>query len=293
MPPGELRKELAALGTLPDRVFVDTAAGDAFPQLSGLVKRLQLDRQRMAPAFVFVDPYGFEVPGRLLADLMAAGRAELFIDVIWRELDMAVQQQPPEGAGSASNEHCPHPIEVAQAALTEAQFVIARAYQASGWPRLEAAVRLATAIWMDDLEVTAASRWEEWVCYVLGLVERTSVWTSGKVRAIRELQQRTATLVRDRAPRIYSRELVDLVFQQPYCRISNVVEAGLAKRQTASTYLATLGALGILVPLQAGRERLFIHRALLELLATEVPDDTTPTGSPPAPSTPPQGASTQ
>ena len=27
----------------------------------------------VAPAFVFVDPYGFEIPGALLADLMAAG----------------------------------------------------------------------------------------------------------------------------------------------------------------------------------------------------------------------------
>ena len=51
----------------------------------------------MAPAFIFVDPYGFKVPGALLAQLMAAGRVELFVNVIWRELDMAIQQrQPPE-----------------------------------------------------------------------------------------------------------------------------------------------------------------------------------------------------
>ena len=42
----------------------------------------------MAPAFLFVDPYGFKIPAQLLGDLMKAGRVELFINVMWRELDM-------------------------------------------------------------------------------------------------------------------------------------------------------------------------------------------------------------
>jgi Fic family protein len=33
---------------------------------------------------------------------------------------------------------------------------------------------------------------------------------------------------------------------QPYCRIANVVNAGLAQRQTASVYLKELAKLGIL-----------------------------------------------
>ena len=55
----------------------------------------------MAPAFVFVDPYGFKVPGDLLGRLMAAGRVELFVNVIWRELDMAIRQQQPREHGLA------------------------------------------------------------------------------------------------------------------------------------------------------------------------------------------------
>lgn len=97
----ELGRELAALGTLPSRVHVDTNVGDAFEKLSELVDRLRRDGQKMAPAFVFVDPYGFKIPARLLADLMAAGRVELFINIIWRELDMAVAQRPEAGTGMA------------------------------------------------------------------------------------------------------------------------------------------------------------------------------------------------
>ena len=55
----------------------------------------------MAPAFVFVDPYGFKVPAQLLAGLLSAGRVELFVNVIWRELDMAIAQQPEPGSGAA------------------------------------------------------------------------------------------------------------------------------------------------------------------------------------------------
>lgn len=97
----ELDNELNALGTLPARVHVDKTAGDAFEVLSGLVDRLRRDRKQLAPAFVFVDPYGFKIPGRLLAELMAAGRVELFINVIWRELDMAVAQRPAAGSTMA------------------------------------------------------------------------------------------------------------------------------------------------------------------------------------------------
>ena len=96
-----LNAELTALGALPSRVLVDGQHGDAFRWLSEVVERLRKGGKNMAPAFVFVDPYGFKVPAELLADLMRAGRVELFINVIWRELDMAVQQRPEPGEGMA------------------------------------------------------------------------------------------------------------------------------------------------------------------------------------------------
>lgn len=46
--------------------------------------------------------------------------------------------------------------------------------------------------------------------------------------------------MRQRLPKIYSHELVQVIFEQPYCRIQNLVENGLAKRQTTSVYLKQL-----------------------------------------------------
>ena len=96
-----LEEELHAVHPLPPRVHVNTEQGDAFAELSSLLNYLKDTRSQLAPAFIFVDPYGFKVPGRLLSKLMAAGRVELFVNVIWRELDMAIQQLPQPGSGMA------------------------------------------------------------------------------------------------------------------------------------------------------------------------------------------------
>jgi Fic family protein len=97
-------------------------------------------------------------------------------------------------------------------------------------------------------------------------VRETAQWTTAKVRAIRELLDETVERIRRDAPRIYSRELAEIIFVQPYCRISNLVEAGIAQRQSASVYLKTLAGIGVLDEMKVGRERLFINPPLLTLL---------------------------
>ncbi len=97
-----LKNELSQIGDLPSGVHVDTCVGDACHVLSGVVQGLLESGDEMAPAFIFVDPYGFQVPGTLLAQLMTAGRVELFVNVIWRELDMAICQRKPPGHGIAT-----------------------------------------------------------------------------------------------------------------------------------------------------------------------------------------------
>jgi Fic family protein len=104
---------------------------------------------------------------------------------------------------------------------------------------------------------------------MLHAIAETARWTTGKITAIRDLLRTTGDFVRDKEPRAYSRELIDVIFEQPYCRIANVVNAGIAKRQTASEYLTRLAEIRVLEPVQSGRDKLFINRALLGLLASE------------------------
>ena len=119
------------------------------------------------------------------------------------------------------------------------------------------------------LAVTREQAWESWLLYMLEAVESTAQWTTQKILSIRSLADHTVNYVRERLPKIYSRELVDTIFEQPYCRISNLVDANIAKRQTASEYLKKLASIGVLVEQQAGRERLFIHPKLMQLLTRD------------------------
>jgi len=119
------------------------------------------------------------------------------------------------------------------------------------------------------LGVTRDEAWEPWVIFILRGIAETARWTTGKIAAIRQLQEGCITHVRQQLPKIYSRELVDAVFEFPYCRISNLVDRGIAKRQTASAYLKELVRIGVLEEKQAGKERLFINPRLLRLLTRE------------------------
>ncbi len=119
------------------------------------------------------------------------------------------------------------------------------------------------------LEVTTEGAWSPWILFMLNSVEETCLWTTDKIRAIRELMQHTSQYVRKRLPKIYSWELVELLFRQPYCRIGNVVEAGIAKRQTASVYLKELCDIGVLQERKSGRETLFVHPKYIELLTLD------------------------
>ena len=87
-----LHQEIERFGKLPSKVKVRSKTGDCFPILRDLIESLKSKGKRLAPAFIFVDPYGFNVPGDVLRELMQFPRVELFVNVIWRELNMALAQ---------------------------------------------------------------------------------------------------------------------------------------------------------------------------------------------------------
>jgi Fic family protein len=119
------------------------------------------------------------------------------------------------------------------------------------------------------LAVTTKGAWEAWLLYMLTAVEETSLWTTAKIRAIGDLMDATVDYVSAAAPKIYSRELVEVIFTQPYSRIGDVMEAKLGNRATASKYLRELVAKGVLDERQEGRENIYINVRFLELLTSD------------------------
>jgi Fic family protein len=116
--------------------------------------------------------------------------------------------------------------------------------------------------------VTEGQDWESWILFMLRAVETTAQLTFDQVLRIRTVMESVQERVRLEASTIYSKDLVEAIFHHPYTKIQFLVDAGIAKRQTASSYLQALAALGVLRESKQGREKYYINDALLsELVA--------------------------
>ncbi len=115
-------------------------------------------------------------------------------------------------------------------------------------------------------QVTSDGAWQEWILYMLKGVAQTANWTTQKIAAVRQLMEHSSDYIRQSLPKIYSHELVQVIFEQAYCRIANLVEKDMAKRQTAAVYLKQLAEIGVLNELSVGKEKLFVHPKLIQLM---------------------------
>lgn len=112
-------------------------------------------------------------------------------------------------------------------------------------------------------QVTEEQDWESWILFMLRAVESTAQQTFDQVTRILDLMESVRERVQREEPWIYSKDLVELIFREPYTKIQSVVDLGLAKRQTASSYLQALAGRGILREQKIGREKYYINDALL------------------------------
>ncbi len=114
--------------------------------------------------------------------------------------------------------------------------------------------------------------WQQWLLYMLEAVRETAVWTLEKIKAIARLMQNTHEQIQRDTKLGNQKGLVELIFRLPYCRVADVVQAQIAQRQTASVYLQTLAAAGLLQLQGNGREKLYLNHRLIDLLKNEAAD---------------------
>jgi Fic family protein len=117
------------------------------------------------------------------------------------------------------------------------------------------------------LRVTTHNEWETWIMFILNAIEKTAHDTIKKVNIIHELLKNTIEEVKNKLPDIYTKELVELLFDQPYSKIQLLVEHKIAKRQTAAVYLDQLTKIGILKKTRVGKEALFLNRKLFDVFS--------------------------
>lgn len=121
-------------------------------------------------------------------------------------------------------------------------------------------------------EVRTTGDFEPMLLYFTEAVRRTAEWTAGRIRTIVRLMGEAKIAIKAMGGHLYSHELIDTLFRLPYCRIRNLVDAGVAKQQTAGRYLRALAGAGILREVPFGREKLYLNHRLLQVLCEGADD---------------------
>jgi len=116
-------------------------------------------------------------------------------------------------------------------------------------------------------EVREKDIWENWILYILDGIEETSKLTLEKIKLIKVLLESNLEKVKEQCPKIYSKELVELTFENPYSKIDFLVKKLNINRKTASKYLKEMEENKFLTHIQIGKELLYINHALMKILA--------------------------
>jgi Fic family protein len=118
-------------------------------------------------------------------------------------------------------------------------------------------------------EVREKNIWENWILYILDGIEKTSKQALEKIKSIKILLEFMLDEIKKNCPKIYSKELVEIIFENPYAKIDFLVSELDINRKTASKYLKELEANEFLSHLQIGRETLYINDHLMKILKTD------------------------
>ena len=115
-------------------------------------------------------------------------------------------------------------------------------------------------------EVRTKDNWEAWVLYILKGIEQTANETIAQVNEINQLFIKTQEFVKAKAPKSYSKELIELLFEHPYCKTEYLTERLNISRITATKYLKELEKIKILQSKQVWKETLYINTQLFNII---------------------------
>ena len=115
--------------------------------------------------------------------------------------------------------------------------------------------------------VRTENAWEEWVLYILDGIEKTANQSVKLVVNINDLMLKHKHRMRDELPRIYSQDLLNILFGHPYTKIDFVMDGMNVSRITATRYLEELTRIGLLSKHKLGRDNYYINDDLYNLLS--------------------------
>ncbi|WP_372474354.1 Fic family protein [Capnocytophaga sp. ARDL2] len=111
--------------------------------------------------------------------------------------------------------------------------------------------------------------WESMILYLLKGVEVTSLQTIDLIMKIKQTMSEYKLRLRRSLPKIYSQDLLNNLFKNPYTKIEFLQEDLQVARRTASNYLDAIVELGLLEKVKVGKQNYYLNLNLIKVLMGE------------------------
>ena len=115
--------------------------------------------------------------------------------------------------------------------------------------------------------VRDTDNWEEWILFMLDGISKTAKDTIVLVNNIRALMESYKTDFKEKLPKIYSRELLDILFKHPYTKIEHIQNDLGISYDKARNSLEKISEAGLLHKEQIGKSSFYINQSLFNLLS--------------------------
>jgi Fic family protein len=116
-------------------------------------------------------------------------------------------------------------------------------------------------------QIRKTGDWEEWLLFMLDGIEKTAKEGIGLIQTLKLLLQEQKNQIRNTLPKMYSQDLLNCLFKNPYTKIEYVQRDLSVSRNTAIRYLDDLVNVDILVKHKLGRDNYYENRKLFRLLS--------------------------
>jgi len=114
--------------------------------------------------------------------------------------------------------------------------------------------------------VTEKNDWENWILYILDMIEVVSENGRERIKKIEQLMTAMGEEIKGVLPKVYSKDLMEILFRLPYVKRNFIEGAGLGNIKTAGAYLKSLEDKGFLKSVNVGKEKLYLNYRLMETL---------------------------
>jgi len=114
--------------------------------------------------------------------------------------------------------------------------------------------------------VTEKNEWENYILYMLDMVEKTAASGLERLNKITTAMDKTADEIKKKLPKIYSKDLLEILFRLPYTKRQHLIGENIGNSKTVGNYLITLEKNGFLKSVKVGKEKLYLNERLLEIL---------------------------